>query len=219
MTAPTPLTPTQTWQGAIETASADGTVRGWACVPGATTPPIVTLSLNGQPLARAIADRFRPDLLSVGERHGHHAFLAIAASSPPPGRHLITLSVAGVAGSISADIDFPNPGPRPTVTVENLLALPPRWTAADLRANPGVLKLTEMRGKLGDARLIDALYRFVLERFPSAGEHQARMAELHHGWLNPISLLRELLTREPEFAARLTPLACPFDLDYPFATD
>jgi len=213
---PQPVTPAQAaWEGAITLVDAHAFVHGYVYAQACRQAPVVMISIAGSPASLAVADCFRADYFQKPGWHGHHGFVAHLPARIEAGQHPAVLSVQGLPGELRFMLPVPPRRPARSVVVEELLPPPPRWGAADLRNNGAALNLPANREALGDSRLIDALYQFVLERFPSKGELAARKLELAQGWRSPEQILDELLG-EPEFAARKSPLACPFDLEFPF---
>lgn len=204
------------WDGALEAVDAEWVLHGWAVAPGPAAP-VVAVSMAGGPPVRAVADGFRRDMLAPPLRHGHHGFQLSLPAGARPGILSFTLAVAGLPGSRRFSLPVPPRAARPPLSMEAILAPPPRWGAVDLLAFPDPLDLNRRRieGVAGE-RLIDALYLFVLERFPTKPEQAAMHAALLAGRLTPAEALRHLLTREGEFAARKSALLSPFDAAYPF---
>jgi hypothetical protein len=210
----------QILRGGIDPIGADRRLSGWVigvgAATGARTPPLLHIAVNNAPAMTVTAERFRPELMAPPHCHGHYGFVLPLPASLPAGLVTLRITMAGEAGEIAGSCDLSPAGPPKDLVLQDILATPGRWTAADLLAMPAVLGLPAQVKKMGPARFIDALYLFVLERFPSKAELAARVTELERAWVAPEDMLRDLLTRESEFAERVSPLLCPFDFAYPF---
>jgi hypothetical protein len=105
--------------------------------------------------------------------------------------------------------------PPQRVSVEKLLATDPSWTVADVLAVPSCLDAEANFRRMGAPRFVDALYRFVYDRWPSKAEAKLHADNLLRSRLTPQDLLVDMLNSGER--ADLGPaLISPFDPLYPF---
>ncbi len=157
---------------------------------------------------------FRPDLLRAGLSHGHHGFAARLRSQLPAGRASLTLRLNGEP-PIALRIDVPGIVPGPPRSVEQLLAPPAPWTAADLLAHSACLPWPQFQLAMGIDRFVDAAFRFVLQRWPSKAEGQVHARALARGAIKAEDLVVKLL-RSRERADMPSGLMSPFDPEFLF---
>ncbi len=191
-------------------------VAGWvrdASRPGACR---VQVTLGGHVLAEAIADRFRPDLLRAGRGHGHYGFAARLRRPLPRGVATLTMHLPDRGVEAPMAVEVPELDPPARATVEALLEVPPGWTTDDLLAHPACLDMAGNAARLGPARFVDAVFRFVLARWPSAAEARMNIDSLAVGRISPEALLLDVL-RSRERADMDTRLPSPFAADFPFS--
>ncbi len=188
----------------------EGEVLGSA-YPGLAAP--VTVWLGKTVVAEARAGLFRPDLLQAGYGHGHYGFSARLRAKLPPGRVALTLTSGD--SRVGVRLTVPTAAEPPPGTVESMLAPPAAWTVADLLAQPGCLAWAEQRAALGDARFIDAAFRFALHRWPSAPEAAVHARALAHRTVSAEAFITTLL-RSRERADMKPALMSPFDPDFLF---
>lgn len=170
---------------------------------------------DGKVVAEAVARAFRADLLRAGHGHGHYGFHARLRAGLPPGPCGVMLHLPATGMGAPMAVNVPRLDPPRPARVEDLLRVAPGWTVADLVARPGCLDMPGQHARLGTARFVDAVYRFALERWPSAAESRLHESGLHAGRIEPEGLLLELLTGR-ERADMAPDLACPYDPEFPF---
>jgi hypothetical protein len=193
----------------VESVTDAGLVVGWAqgCKPA--TPATVRLWHGSVLVAEARALLFRPDLLRAGLSHGHHGFAARLRTALPPGPAALAAQLDDHP-PIPVCLDVPPQVPAPPQTVEQLLAPPATWTAADLLAHPACLPWSGFQSAMGPDRFIDAAFRFVLHRWPSKAEAQVHARALARGAMTAEMLILRLL-RSHERADLPSCLMSPFD--------
>jgi hypothetical protein len=187
--------------------TADSAIVGWALAP------VVTVWRGRRPVAEARACLFRPDLLRAGYGHGHYGFVARLHATLPPGRVALTLT-SGEA-RLSVRLAVPPRNPRPPLTVEALLAPSAAWTVADFLAKPDCLPWADQLASMGEARFVDAAFRFALHRWPSAAESSVHARALARGAITAEGFVVKLL-RSRERADMKPALMSPFDPDFLF---
>jgi hypothetical protein len=200
----------------IDTCSPDGVIQGWVRDDTRRAPCHVQILLGGDMIAQAVANRFRGDLLRAGFGHGHYGFHARLRTLPAIGPTAVLLHLPHLGASAPMQITVPPlhwPEPR---RVEDLLSDPPGWTAADVLARPDCLDMEAAHAKLGAARFIDAVYRFVFKRWPTRAETRVNTDGLAAGRITPAALLVECL-RSRERGDMDPGIASPFDRTFPFS--
>jgi hypothetical protein len=180
-----------------------------------SAPCHIQVLYGGAVVAEAIADGFRPDLLRAGHGHGHYGFRAQLRSTVPAGRVSLVLHLPRTRTSAAMGVAVPPLLPAARPTIEDLLKLPPAWTTADLLAAPNCLDMPGNYAAMGPDRFVDAVFRFVLGRWPSDAEARHHAASLETGRVTPTGLLEELL-RGRERADLDPALSSPFDPAFPF---
>jgi hypothetical protein len=202
-------------EGALESLGADGCFIGWLRDTESPSPAIVRIATAGRIVAQAAARLFRPDLLGGGRQHGHFGFAAHLAVALPPGPADFDLSCPGSDTRITARLTVPSLASPAPVAVEALLRGPAAWTTADLAAAPACIDAAAQRSRMGTARFVDVIFRFVLQRWPSTDEQRVFAAALDEERLSPQGFLLELLDSRER--ADLDPqLPSPWDADFPF---
>lgn len=203
-------------EGLIEAVTPDGVVHGWVRDTAHAAAVQVEVMLAGQVLAACLADRFRPDLLARGHGHGHHGFAAMLRRPLPAGANTVVMHLPRQAMHATMRLAVPELNPPRVRTVEDLLVEPPGWTTADLLAYPACLDLDAEHTRLGSLAFIDAVFRFVLSRWPSRAEAAMNADSLRAGRITPAGLLLDCLgSRERRDMGDRLP--SPFDPDFPFA--
>ena len=202
-------------EGRIEAVSSDGVVWGWVKQAGARTPAHVQITLAGQLIAEAIADAFRAELLRAGHGHGHHGFTARLRRPLPPGVTAVLMHLPEPNLSAPMQVNVP-PLTAPRIwSVEELLVHSPSWRTADLLAHPDCLDMRANHARLGTEAFIDAVFQFVLRRWPSPAEISMNSGSLDSGRITPQAMLLDYLAGR-ERADMPPALASPFDPDFPF---
>jgi len=202
-------------EGHIESLSADGIVHGWVRDTGSAAPCHVQVLHAGAPVAEAMASIFRSDLLRAGHGHGHHGFRARLHHPLPPGPCGVALHLPRHGRTAPMGLTVPPLDPPRKLSVEALLTTEPSWTVADLLAFPACLHADANYRRMGAPRFVDALYRFVFERWPSGAEARLHTDNLLRGRLTPQDLLVDFLG-SGERADLGTQLISPFDPLFPF---
>jgi hypothetical protein len=204
-------------EGFLESLHASGVFTGWLRDTGDPEPVIVEVRVaaTAQPVARAAANAFRPDLLRGGHGHGHYGFRARLLAGLPPGTAHFELFLPRRGQGVRTRLEVPPVTLAGQSAVEALLRPDSPWTTADLLPALTCLDPDGELARLGAARFIDAAYRFALHRWPSPGEAEAYLRALADGGASATDLLRELLTsRERQ---DLGPdLISPWDPGFPF---
>jgi hypothetical protein len=208
-------------EGTVESLNGSGIFTGWLRDTDDPAPVIVEIRHAGETCARSVAAAFRPDLLRGLHGHGHYGFQAQLLRVLPPGRALFELFLPRHRQGVRASLIVPPVTLSQTNTVETLLAPGASWTVSDLLANIGCLGLAGHKAAMGNARFIDAAFRFALCRWPSKAEAQvyaqALDSPLESGGLTADDMLRELLTSRERQDVE-APLASPWDSAFPFVT-
>jgi hypothetical protein len=171
--------------------------------------------LGGHLLAEAIAGIFRADLLRAGHGHGHYGYAARLRRPLPRGPTQVLLHLPELGVSAPMPLLVPDLLPPVVQKVEAMLVDPVGWTVADLLARPGCLDLDANHARLGSAVFVDAVFRFVLARWPSRAEARMNIDSLAAGRITPQAMLLDLL-RSRERADMEPGLPSPFDPDFPF---
>jgi hypothetical protein len=204
-------------EGRIESLSPDGVLHGWVR-DGEDPAPCHAAVLQGTTIvAEAVAEEFRPDLLRSGCGHGHYGFRARLCQrlDEGPCSLMLTLPRAGLSAPMSVTV--PKLAPPDRVTVEMLLQIPPGWTTGDLLEVPTCLNMERNHAAMATPRFVDAVFRFVLGRWPSDAEARHQAASLDGGIVSPTGLLVELLASR-ERADMPPGLVSPYHPGFPFAT-
>jgi len=173
----------------------------------------VTIWRGKTVVAEARACLFRPDLLRAGLGHGHYGFTARLRQRLPPGRVALTLTSGDTR--VAVRLTVPPAAEPPPCTVEALIAPPAGWTVADVLAYPACIAWADQLAALGVARFIDAAFRFVLLRWPSAAESGVHARALTRGTVSAEEFVTRLL-RSRERADMKPALMSPFDPDFLF---
>lgn len=202
-------------EGHIETVSAEGVVQGWLRDTSLARPCHIQVRHGADTVAEALAQDFRPDLLLAGHGHGHHGFAARLGHALPQGRASLVLHLPHTGLSAPMAVAVPPLTPGALRSVEDLLLVQPGWTAPDLLACASCLDWEAIHAGMGTPRFVDGLFRFVLERWPSAPEARLHGIALAHGRVSPQGLLIELLSGR-ERADMPPGLISPYDPDFPF---
>ncbi len=174
------------------------------------------VQVQGETLAEAMASLFRPDLLRAGQGHGHFGFAARLRRVLPPGPSWLALHLPDHGETLPAAIQVPPHQMRGPAQVEWLLDEPPSWSVDDLLAAPGCLDWEAHLARLGPARFVDALFRFVLGRWAYKAEMRLHTDNLARRRVSAEDLLTDLL-RSPERAESAARLPSPFDPSFSFA--
>lgn len=209
-------------EGFLESLTEAGMFTGWVRDTSDAAPVIVevrALAAGGaaQPVARAVASAFRPDLLRGGHGHGHYGFRARLMAALPPGPCAFELYLPRQAQGVRTGLVVPQVTLPEMLRVESLLRPEPAWTVDDLLLALECLELAAQLASLGSSRFIDAAYRFALNRWPERGEAAAYTRALADGAASADDVVRELLTSRER--ADLGPgLISPWDPAYPFVS-
>ncbi len=201
--------------GLLETVSPSGVVAGWACDAARPGACRVQVMLGGLMLAEAMADRFRSDLLHAGRGHGHYGFAARLRRPLPRGPATLALHLPECGVTAPMAVSVPDLEAPRLLTVEALLESPDGWTTSDLLAVPACLDMAGHAARLGHARFVDAVFRFVLARWPSDAESRMNVDSLDVGRITPEALLLDVL-RSRERADMPPRLPSPWAPDFPF---
>jgi hypothetical protein len=189
-------------------------VLGWARAGSQACH--VQIQYRGETLAEAMATLFRPDLLRAGQGHGHCGFAARLRQSLPPGSLWLGLHLPQHGQTLPAAIHVPSHRLRGQASIESLMDEPPSWTSDDLLAAPACLDWEACLARLGPARFVDALTRFVFGRWPYKAESRLYTDTLARRRVSPQALLIDML-RSPERAESTARFPSPFDPAFPFA--
>jgi hypothetical protein len=197
-------------EGYVEAVDAAGFVSGWAW-DGTAAAASVQLRHRGRVVAEGVADRFRADLLQAGRGHGHHAFRLRLRQGVPagPATFEVVLPRRGGRAGGPARVIVPEASGR-AVPLEALLGGAEAWTVAHVLAHPSCLDLAGALARMGAERFLDAVYRFALERWPTAAEIAAWTRLLTVQGVAPDVLLVELLG-SPERVEMPPALLSPHD--------
>jgi hypothetical protein len=166
-------------------------------------------------VAEAIAQDFRRDLLLSNHGHGHYGFQARLRQTLPTGPSMLVLHLPALGLGVPMAIVVPDLRPPKRASVEALLRTPSGWTVSDLLARPTCLDMQGSHSALGTPRFVDAVFRFVLRRWPSPAEARLHAANLQANRVAPQALLVELLTGR-ERADMEGELLSPYDPEFPF---
>ena len=158
--------------------------------------------------------RVRADLLRAGHGHGHYGFHARLRHPLPRGPCDVLLHLPHAGVSAPMRVEMPALEPR-RASVEALLGRQPGWTTSDLVAHPDCVDAEATYARLGPERFVDAVFRFVLARWPSHAELRMNADSLRANRVSPRALLLECLCSRER--ADMDPfLPAPFESDYPF---
>jgi hypothetical protein len=202
-------------EGHIESLSPDGIVRGWLRDTASAAPCHIQVLHAGTAVAEAMASLFRADLLRAGHGHGHFGFAARLRQTLPPGLCGVALHLPRHGSTAPMGVHVPPLRPPEPASVEDLLVKAPSWTVADLLAVPACLDTDANFRRMGAPRFVDAIYRFIFDRWPSKAEARLHTDNLLRRRLMPQDLLVDMLSSGER--ADLGPdLISPFDPLYPF---
>ncbi len=202
-------------QGKIDSLTPGGVFLGWVRDTELPDACHVQVTYAGEKVAEGMASLFRRDMLQSGQGHGHHGFQARLLRPLPTGPAVVTLHVPAHGASAPMQVDVPELEPPTFERVEDILHQPPGWTVADVAAQPGCLCPEANCARLGPARFTDAVFRFVLGRWPSQPESAMNTQSLAAGRIAPRALLLECLASR-ERAESSFGLPGPFDPRFPF---
>lgn len=204
-------------EGSVESVSPDGIVTGWVRDRARNGPNPVRVLLRNEPVAQAMAGLFRADLLRAGHGHGHYGFAARLTCKLPPGPCSLTLHLphSGLAAPMAVTVPELSLRGAASVSVESLLEEPPGWGAEDVLFGLDALDPSGNYRLMGAPRYVDAVFRFALDRWPSAPEARLHQDNLQRGRISPGDLLRDVLSSR-ELADRNGALPSPFSPAFPF---
>ncbi|QRM35616.1 hypothetical protein [Microvirga sp. VF16] len=211
---------TMTLQAHLDRFTESSLFEGWARGASARFPCQVGIFWNGECVARAIADRFRRDLLQARIGHGHYSFQARSLTDLPPGEHAIVLRSENGDGS-STDlgefqITVPVDRHRKSRThIEELIRPLPAWTIDDVRQHVGSLRLDLSLLAMGARRFIDVSYMFVFNRWADPGAVPRFERALVSGEMSPEQFLVTLLSHDHQRPGSDS-LPSPYEARYPF---
>ncbi len=204
--------------GNIDGTSPEGFIFGWAWRAGTLERCHVRVLSDGRPVAEALADRFRRDLLEAGIGLGFCGFVARAQKPLAPGPHLLQLLEAKTETPIGREVRIEIPASAAEKTANARLALPhPQtiWSDEDVLAHLAQFNLAAHHRRMGTLRFIDVTFRYVLGRWADEVGLNAYARELDSGALSPEQFFAALL-RSKERKANPKPLPSPFDYRFPF---
>ncbi len=202
-------------QGKIDALTSSGVFLGWVRDDERPDACRVQVTYAGETVAEAMASLFRRDVLQGGLGHGHHGFQARLLRPLPPGSGMVMLHMPTHDAAAPMRVDVPELDPPTSERVEDILHRPQGWTVADVAAYPACLYLEANCARLGPARFTDAVFRFVLGRWPSEPESRMNVQSLAAGRITPRGLLLECLASR-ERAESAADLPGPFDPRFPF---
>ena len=206
-------------QGYIDVFKDEGTFEGWARSNGSSRPCIVSIRVEEDVVARAVAEHFRRDLLEAGIGHGHYLYRAKLTGSLPAGEHRATLwnedtqariaTQDAFAFRVSADRE------HRAITCEDMLRLNESWDDQTLLANLRCLNLDYNLKVMGYDRFIDICHMYVLDRRPDDVARLKYKNDLATGTMSESAFLASLLQGD-ERRQRPMPLRSPYDARFPF---
>jgi hypothetical protein len=202
----------------LDIVSPAGTVEGWALDQGSDVPCHVQVRLNDEIVAEDVADRFRPDLLQAGLRHGHCAFYArmkqLAVGHYP--LRLFDGRSGEPIGYEPLDLFFvPEFALQVGRQLEDVLRPRDRWVEKDLLSYPAGLPLQQTYESFGARRFVDRVFQFVLGRWADAEGCAHYIEMLGGGHMTPEQVFITVLGSE-ERRNQTRPLPRPMDPDFPF---
>ncbi len=207
-------------RGSIDGIAADGTIAGWAWLPGCTQRCHVRiLDSDGSVLGEALADVFRSDLLRAGMGLGHCGFFASVRRKLPPGPRALRLVEPRldrpIGREVLVDVPAPRPGAAPSVYVRP--SARPAWRDEEVLAYLGQFELERHRQRMGTVRFVDVVFRYILNRWADDGGLSRYSEALDAGELTCEQVFAILLACE-ERKAIATPLPAPHDYRFPFGS-
>lgn len=213
--------PAAVFEGGLDGFTRDGFIAGWACRPGVLARTHVRVLWENEPIAEAVADAFRLDLLHAGKGLGHCGFFARLSRELPPGEHVFTLiAVLADGGEIEIARDLALVMPADPEIRAGLPESPREralWRDEDVLGHLAQFDLPRHCREMGVERFVDVVYRFVLDRWADDSARGLYPSILEKASLTPEAFFSIILTSD-ERKGRQTPLPSPFDYRFPFAT-
>lgn len=218
---PPPDAPASSFEGRLDGFTQDGFIAGWARHIGKLEPVVVRILLHANKgkteiIGEAAVRHYRHDLLEAGRNLGHCGFFARPRRPLPPGRYTFSVHVLPGGEEIASHttVDWPGEGKNdPSLLPRS--ATPAFWTDEDVLAHLDQFDLAAHFRVMGAERFVDALYRFILDRWMDEGAHESYVGPLENGGLTPEELFRIILTSR-ERRSKGTPLPSPYDYRFPF---
>lgn len=205
--------------GELDYSSAEDSFVGWARATLPGPPSEVTILRNGQPIATAVADLYRLDLIALGVGHGHFGFRVLRGRDCPAGKARFTLTErrSGLVFDGAVDVAL-RPGRYRNdrvLKVEDLLTPRRTWTEPEVVANLDCLEPEAQWRRLGSRGFVEAAFLFVLGRPADDGGRARYVTALDTRELTPYDILKTLFGSQER--ARSGPiLVSPLDAKYPF---
>jgi len=194
-----------------------GILRGWARDPAGREPAVIEIWLNGALVSRAIAGRFRQDLLLAGIGHGHYGFTSRFPARSAAPQSVIELRHAGQKAVLLEHrlATHAVPANPPIQTVESLVAVSSGWSISDIIAHLEVLELERNLAARGGAWLVAMIFKFLLARWPTPQELSRLSADLGQHRLSANECFIAVVNSE-ERQGLNAPLPGPHDAGFPF---
>jgi hypothetical protein len=206
-------------QGELHYIGGDDCFIGWARPRDPGPPCEVTILRDGQPIATAVADIYRPELMQLGIGHGHYGFRILRSVQCPAGKARFSLverrSGAGFDGAVDIALQVARYKRDKVLTVEDLLTPRTTWTEAEVVAHLEGLEPEQTWKRMGSRRFVEAAFLFVLGRPADDGGRARYTTALETAELTPYDILKTLFGSQ-ERATSGPPLMSPLDAKYPF---
>ncbi len=206
-------------QGELHYIGGDDCFIGWARPRDPGPPCEVTILRDGQPIATAVADIYRPELIQLGIGHGHYGFRILRSVQCPAGKARFSLverrSGAGFDGAVGIALQVSRYRRDKVLTVEDLLTPRTTWTEAEVVAHLEGLEPEAAWKRMGSRRFVEAAFMFVLGRPADDGGRARYTTALETTELTPYDILKTLFGSQ-ERARSGPPLMSPLDAKYPF---
>lgn len=206
-------------QGELHYIGGDDCFIGWArpLQPGPACE--ITILREGQPIATAVADIYRQDIMQQGIGHGHFGFRILRSAQCQAGKARFSLverrSGTGFDGATDITLQVARYRRDKVLTVEDLLTPRTTWTEAEVVADLQCLEPEATWRRMGSRRFVEAAFLFVLGRPADDGGRTRYVTALETAELTAYDILRTLFGSQ-ERARSGPPLISPLDAKYPF---
>lgn len=206
-------------QGELHYIGGDDCFIGWARPREPGPACEVTILREGQPIATAVADIYRPDIVQLGIGHGHFGFRILRSTQCPAGKAHFSLverrSGGGFEGAVDITLQIARYRRDKVLTVEDLLTPRTTWTEAEVVGNLDCLEPEATWKRMGSRRFVEAAFLFVLGRPADDGGRARYTSALDTAELTAYDVLKTLFGSS-ERARSGPPLLSPLDAKYPF---
>lgn len=206
-------------QGELHYIGGDDCFIGWARPRDPGPACEITILREGQPIATAVADIYRPDIMQLGIGHGHFGFRILRSMQCPAGKARFSLverrSGGGFDGAVDITLQVARYRRDKVLTVEDLLTPRTTWTEPEVVGNLDCLEPEATWKRMGSRRFVEAAFLFVLGRPADDGGRARYTSALDTAELTAYDVLKTLFGSS-ERARSGPPLLSPLDAKYPF---